>query len=188
MLKQFPEIFTFSTSHTTRAPRDGEVDGVHYYFISKQEFEEAIDREEFVEYAKVHTNYYGTSLKELDKIKKLNKICVLDIDIQGYQTIKKKNLQQNNIFITAPSIESLENRLKGRGTESLDKIKIRLENAIEEINFGLTEGNFDRVFVNDDLEETYKQILLHLSSIYPNLDIYIDTNTTTSNNNNIEKQ
>lgn len=96
-----------------------------------------------------------------------NKICILDIDIQGVQKVKVSSLDCKFIFISPPSIEELELRLRGRGTEAEDKIQIRLKTAIDEMAFGQTEGNFDAIITNNDLEVAYGEILSHLKSWYP---------------------
>lgn len=172
LLAQFPNLFGFSVSHTTRAPRPGEVDGVHYYFVTKSEFEEAVDRGDFVEYAKVHTNYYGTSFQAIEKIRSQSKICILDIDVQGVQNVKKSKLDCKYLFITPPSIKELEARLKARNTETQDKIKIRLENAVSELAYSQVEGNFDAIIVNDELDVAYQAVVSKLQEWFPELDLF----------------
>lgn len=173
LLDKFPHIFGFSVSHTTRAPREGEVDGTHYNFVSKEEFEDAIERNDFVEHAKVHTNYYGTSYQAIDKIRAQNKICILDIDIQGVQSVKRSKLDSKYMFIAPPSMKELESRLRGRNTESAEKIKIRLENAVAEIDYSKEPGAFDCVIVNDDLNETFAKVVKFLQTWFPELDLYL---------------
>eukprot|EP01040_Poterioochromonas_malhamensis_P005525 gene5525-5938_t len=172
LLSTFPDVFGFSVSHTTRAPRPGEEHGVHYFFISKPEFEESVERGDFVEYAKVHTNYYGTSFHAIDSVTKQGKVCILDIDVQGVQNVKKSKLEVKTIFIAPPSIGELEHRLRDRGTETAEKIKIRLENAVNEINYSKVPGNFDRIIVNDHIEESFNQLIETLQSWFPELDLY----------------
>ena len=173
LMSAFPNFFGFSVSHTTRAPRPGEENGVHYHFVNKTDMEEAIDRGEFIEYAKVHTNMYGTSVAAVEKVRSQGKICVLDIDVQGVQNVKKSSLEAKYIFINTPSMVELEKRLRGRGTETADKIKVRIDNAKAEIEFGTTEGNFDAVVVNDDLVQTFSTIVYTLQSWYPDFDLYV---------------
>lgn len=98
---------------------------------------------------------------------------MLDIDIQGVQNVKKSSVEAKYIFINAPSLEELERRLKGRGTETADKIKVRMENAKGEIAFGLAEGNFDAVVVNNDLEQTFVEIVNILQGWYPDFDLHL---------------
>eukprot|EP01031_Cornospumella_fuschlensis_P042692 gene42692-52163_t len=173
LIAKFPALFGFSVSHTTRPPRPGEVDGVHYFFVTKEEFEDAVEHGDFVEYAKVHTNYYGTSYQAIDKIRGQGKICILDIDVQGVQTVKKSKLDAKYMFISPPTIKELENRLRNRGTETAEKIKIRLENAVAELAYSKQEGNFDVVLVNDDLEECFTAIVQILQGWFPDLDLYL---------------
>eukprot|EP00286_Rhodomonas_abbreviata_P017444 CAMPEP_0181342936 /NCGR_PEP_ID=MMETSP1101-20121128/31290_1 /TAXON_ID=46948 /ORGANISM="Rhodomonas abbreviata, Strain Caron Lab Isolate" /LENGTH=241 /DNA_ID=CAMNT_0023454475 /DNA_START=32 /DNA_END=753 /DNA_ORIENTATION=+ len=136
LIEKFPDVFGFSVSHATRAPREGEENGVHYNFVSKSEFEEAVEKGDFVEFAKVHANYYGTSFLAVEKIRAMGKVCILDIDIQGVQNVKKSDIDCRYIFINPPSMLELEKRLTGRGTETAEKVKLRLENARGEIEYG----------------------------------------------------
>lgn len=102
IMQRFPNIFGFSVSHTTRAPRDGEENGVHYNFVSKSDMEEAIDKGEFIEYAKVHTNLYGTSFAAVEAVRKAGKICILDIDTQGVRNVKLSRYAKNLFFSHDP--------------------------------------------------------------------------------------
>ncbi|CAA6812630.1 MAG: Guanylate kinase (EC [uncultured Campylobacterales bacterium] len=157
MLKSNCENISFSISSTSRLPRDGEVEGVDYYFISKEEFEFGIKNGDFIEYAEVHGNYYGTSKRVLNEaIVKPNNILVLDIDVQGFLQLKneyKKYL--TSIFLTPPSKAILKQRLEARATDSTDSIKGRLLNALNEM---IEIDEYDYLLVNDDLKETYQKI------------------------------
>ena len=150
-----------SISMTSRAPRAGEKEGVNYYYISKEEFEERIKNDEFLEYAIVHNNqYYGTPKKEIEE--KLNKgiSIVLVIDIQGALKVKELVPDAIFIFIMPPSMEALKERLIARNTESKDKVLERFKRAYQEIN---EFKKYNYVIVNDDLNEsveTMKAILL----------------------------
>ena len=137
----------FSISHTTRKPREGEQDGVHYNFTTVDAIKEEIEAGKFVEYAEVHGNYYGTSVAAVQTVQEQGKICLLDIDIQGAQNVKKSDLDALYIFISPPSMEELEKRLRGRGTEKEDAILRRLGNAQTEMDYGAGVGNFDCVLV-----------------------------------------
>jgi guanylate kinase len=132
--------------------------------------ETAISNNEFIEYACVHTNYYGSSFKAVESVRDEGKICILDIDIQGVQNVKKSDLNCYYIFISPPSIEELESRLRGRGTETEDKIQIRMKNASDEIEYGNTPGNFDFLVSNNNLEQTVDSIIERLKIWYPNFD------------------
>ncbi|MBW5409954.1 guanylate kinase [Brachyspira hampsonii] len=145
----------FSVSHTTRTKRENEVDGKDYYFIDKEKFEEMISEGDFIEWALVHDNYYGTSFKELEKADDENNILILDIDIQGALYIKEKGIDANYIFITPPSMEILKKRLEDRGTETEESIKLRIWNAKRELEY---KGQFDIIIENDDIEEAYKKL------------------------------
>jgi len=167
IMKRYPTIFGFSVSHTTRNARPGEENGVHYNFVSKADMEAAIAKGEFIEHAHVHTNLYGTSFQAVEKVKNSGKICILDIDIQGVQSVKKSAIPCKYIFFAPPSMEELESRLRGRGTETEEKIQIRLKNAIEELNYGQQPGNFDAIIINSDLQTAIKETLSVLQSWYP---------------------
>lgn len=132
--------------------------------------EEAIARGEFIETARVHTNIYGTSYAAVQKVSSKGKICILDIDIQGVQSVKKSGMESKFIFILPPSMEELEKRLRGRATESDDMVKVRLETAIKEIEFGKSAGNFDAIIVNDDVERAYEELRSTLQTFYPGFD------------------
>ena len=173
LLDKYPNIFGFSVSHTTRPPRPGEENGVHYNFVSFAEMKSGIGRNEFVEYANVHTSMYGTSKAAILKIREQNKICILDIDMQGVQSVKKSKIDSKYVFIAPPSMEALEARLRGRGTETEDKIEIRLQNAIAECAYGTAE-NFDCVLVNDKLDETFKNLMNRIITWYPDLDLTVN--------------
>eukprot|EP01041_Mallomonas_annulata_P007778 gene7778-15914_t len=167
LMSRYPKHFGFSVSHTTRQPRPGEENGIHYNFVEKSLMEEAISRGEFIEYANVHTNIYGTSYAAVEKVQRDGKICILDIDIQGVQNVKKSSLKCKYIFIAPPSMEILEERLRGRGTETEEKVQIRLDNARGEMEFGAIPGNFDATVVNDDLEIAIQQLMDKIKSWYP---------------------
>jgi guanylate kinase len=167
LMKRLPTVFGFSVSHTTRAPRPGEVDGQHYHFVDKSAMEFSIHNGDFIEYANVHTNIYGTSYKAVTSVRSTGKICILDIDIQGVRNVKKSDLDCRYMFIAPPSFEALEERLRGRATESEDKIKLRLEAAEAEIHYGKTPGNFDAIIVNADLETAYSEVVSYLRMWYP---------------------
>ena len=145
----------YSVSSTTRAPREGEVDGVNYYFISKEEFENKINNGDFLEYNIYNNNYYGTS-KEM-VLKKMNEgINVFsEIDVNGAKNIKKLFPDAVLIYIAPPSIDVLRERLIGRGTESIEKINERLAIANEEMK---EISFYDYVVINDDLERATNEV------------------------------
>lgn len=145
----------YSVSTTTRAPREGEVNGINYFFVTKEEFEDKIKNGEFLEYNVYNNNYYGTSKKVvLDKMNKGINVFS-EIDVNGAHNIKKIFPDALLIYIAPPSIEALRERLIGRGTESIEKIEQRLEIAkkeLEEINF------YDYVVVNEDIEKATNEV------------------------------
>lgn len=169
-MKKYPNIFGFSVSHTTRAPRPGEQNEVHYHFVEKAAFEFAVRENHFIEHADVHTNLYGTSYKAVEHVRSKGKICILDIDVQGVHNVKKSQLDCRYIFVAPPSMEALESRLRGRATETEDKIKIRLDTAVEEIKYGEERGNFDMVVINETLEKAIDDVIEKLKVWYPDTD------------------
>jgi len=147
LLRHVPGLM-FSVSHTTRAPRGNEVDGESYRFISRPEFEARIARGEFLEWAEVFGNYYGTHQGVLEEARAAGQDLVLDIDVQGARQLKSKIPEAVTIFVLAPSREILEQRLRARGEDPDEVIERRLGEAAEEI------GNYtayDYVLVNQDL-------------------------------------
>ncbi len=149
--------YYFSISTTTRSPRVGEQDGVDYFFVSKEEFEEDIKMGHFLEYAEVHGNYYGTSLKPIKQAVEEGKLVIFDIDVQGHDIVRKKlNDIVTSVFITTPTLEELEKRLTSRDTDSKDVIEKRLSNAKTEIKYF---QKYDYFIINDDLEEASKQLV-----------------------------
>jgi len=160
-------MFGFSVSHTTRNPRPGEEMGIHYHFTSHDEIQKAIDDNKFIEYAEVHGNIYGTSYDSVQNVISSQKICILDIDVQGAKRVKSSMLNPYFIFIAPPSMEILEQRLRGRGTETEEAILKRLGKAMDEVTYGMAQGNFDEIIVNDDLEVSFEQIRHILERWYP---------------------
>ena len=157
--KVYKEItnYYFSISTTTRSPRDGEQHGIDYFFVTKKEFEQDIKDEQFLEYAKVHNNYYGTSLKPILKSLHEGKLVIFDIDVQGHKIVKKKlDDVTTSVFITTPTLDELRNRLTSRATDSLEVIENRLINAKSEIK---QISKYDYFIINDDLEYASKQLV-----------------------------
>ncbi|XP_064466008.1 guanylate kinase-like isoform X3 [Ornithodoros turicata] len=158
LLKDFGDYFALSVSHTTRKPRPGEVNGKDYHFISRDEMEQAIEAGDFIEYTEFSGNLYGTSKKSVRDVQEQGRICILDIEIEGVKNIKKTDLNPRYIFIKPPSMKALEERLRGRGTETEESIMKRLARASEEINYGENQGNFDLLLVNDNLKLAYNKL------------------------------
>jgi guanylate kinase len=184
--------FAFAVSHTTRKQRPGEIDGVHYHFVTMDEMEALLHpgKNYFLEQAQVHGNYYGTSWQSILNIHQIQgKHSLLDIDVQGVQRVKeliKSNLQQTNeatsedlshrklpfqiypkyVFIAPPSHEVLRERLLNRNTESTESIERRTANAIAEIQYGMSEGTFDAIIINDSLEQATQEFHTSVQRLY----------------------
>ncbi|MDN3652380.1 guanylate kinase [Thalassotalea ponticola] len=144
-----------SVSHTTRAPRPGEQDGVHYHFVSKEQFEQRIADGEFYEWAEVFGNYYGTSEAAIDAQLEQGIDVFLDIDWQGAQQVRLKKPQVTSIFICPPSISALEQRLRNRGQDSDEVIRDRMTAAKAECSH---YQEFDYIVVNDDFEQALNDL------------------------------
>lgn len=146
----------FSVSATSRAPRKGETHGKEYYFLSPEEFRRRIEAREFLEWEQVYADtYYGTPRSELARIWENGRVVVLDVDVVGGLNIKRMYPEESlAIFIMPPSIEELRARLEGRGTETPDKVDMRIAKAEREISFS---KDFDVIIVNDDLEKTVEE-------------------------------
>ncbi len=123
----------FSISMTTRKPRNGEIDGKDYYFVSQERFKEAIENDEMLEYAEFVGNYYGTLMAEVDRLRDLGKNVLLEIEVQGARQVIDKVPDSLSIFLVPPSMEELKRRIEGRQTESQDVIQERLDKARKEM-------------------------------------------------------
>ena len=139
--------FVYSVSATTRAPRPGEVDGINYHFISKQEFLGRIERGEMLEYTEYCGNYYGTPLKEAEEVLASGKNLILEIEVEGAHNVKVKYPDAVLVMLLPPSYSVQEQRLRGRGTETEEKILQRLERAKQEV---LLVSDYDYVVYNKD--------------------------------------
>ena len=155
-LKQRLPNLKIATSHTTRKIREGETQGVDYFFISKEEFESKKNNNDFLEWAKVHREYYGTSFEALDNHRQNGFDILLELDIQGVNSLRNMDFEGIYIMILPPSIEEMTKRLKKRGTETEEDIKERLKTGKEEIK---DYKKHDYVITNFEVEETVESIL-----------------------------
>ncbi len=153
--KQVPDL-QYSVSHTTRRPRAGEKDGVSYHFVSRGTFEHMIANGEFVEWAEVYGEYYGTSVWELERQLSKGRDLLLDLDVQGARNIKKFKSDAKLIFVLPPSMEELQRRLENRGTDEYNVIRKRLAKAESEIAQALF---YDYAVINDRLHEATKEMV-----------------------------
>ncbi len=148
---RFPDLYV-SVSATTREPREGEIDGIHYYFVSKQQFRDLVDSGGLLEWAVVHkTSFYGTPRKPVEDAVNAGKVVILEIDLQGARQVRLSMPEAKQLFLKPPSWEELVTRLEGRGTETLEEQRRRLETAKLELE---AEKEFDYVVVNDQLDHT----------------------------------
>jgi len=149
----------FSVSATTRKPRGSEVNGREYYFMTKEEFSRSVENGDFIEWEEVYADHmYGTLKTELDRIWKSGNHVLFDVDVKGAMNLKNVfGARAISIFIMPPSIAELERRLVGRGTDNVDKIKMRVEKAIVEMNLA---DRFDEIVVNENLDEASERLYL----------------------------
>jgi guanylate kinase len=154
LLKLVPDL-DFSISYTTRAPRGSEQNGKQYHFVSREEFEQMIRNDEFLEHANVFGNYYGTARRFLEEAKEKKHDLLLDIDVQGAEQMKRKLPEAVSIFVLPPDRKTLESRLRKRSEDTEEVIARRLVTASREI------GNYDKydyILINDDLEESIERL------------------------------
>lgn len=152
--------FVLSVSATTRKPRPTETDGVEYFFVDDYQFDRLVARDEMLEWAWVFgLNRYGTPREAVRKQQDQGKIVILEIDLDGARQVRNTAPDAVQIFIEPPSFSELESRLRGRGTETEEQLKARLETAKEEL---AAKDEFDRVFINDDLDKTIDEVLNYL--------------------------
>ena len=145
----------FSVSATTRAPREGEVDGVHYHFLSRETFREWIEQDQFLEYAEFVENSYGTPKKYVYEAMEAGQDVILDIEVQGAILVKEKMPEVVRIYLAPPSWEELERRLRARGTDSEETIQKRLNRAKEEFKLAHT---YDYFVINDTVEHAMEEL------------------------------
>ena len=150
LLQQHPHL-QFSISATTRARRPNETDGIDYHFITVDDFKEKIERGEFIEWEEVyHNGFYGTLKAEIERIWKMNKVVVFDVDVEGGLNIKQQfGNRLLAVFVMPPSIEVLHQRLKARSTETNDSLSMRIRKADHELTYAY---RFDKIIINDDLD------------------------------------
>lgn len=167
LIKRLKEEFRdlhWSVSFTTRPIREGEVDGKHYFYISKEEFLKKKDQGDFIEWAEVHGNYYGTSKGFVESKVNHGYSLLFDLDVQGTDNMKDiYGDEAHAIFIAPPDIDTLEKRLRGRGTDHDDVIRLRLNNAKEELK---RQRDYDYLVVNDELEQAYQDLKAVVESIF----------------------
>ena len=155
LMEEHPDIYALSISATTRAPRPGEAHGREYFFVSTEEFESMIARQELIEYARYVNNYYGTPREYVSRQLALGKDVILEIEIQGALKVKEAFPDTLLLFVTPPSAAELENRLRGRGTESDEVVCSRLKRAVEESEY---MENYDYILINDNLDTCVREM------------------------------
>ncbi len=154
-LRQRMKDIVYSVSVTTRAPRAGEVDGVNYFFRTKQEFERMIEQDELLEWAEYVGNYYGTPRRFVEETLASGRDVILEIEVQGAMQVKRKFPQGIFLFLAPPDLEELKNRIVGRGTENEEAVRKRMEAALAELEL---MNQYDYVVVNDEVGQACRRI------------------------------
>ena len=154
LLASNPNLY-FSVSATTRQPRHGEVDGVHYHFLSREQFQQWIAEDAFLEHAEFVGNYYGTPKKYVDAAMDQGRDVILDIEIQGAEQVHQQRPEAVRIYVAPPSWAELERRLIGRGTEDMEKVRSRLERGKQEF---AAASSFDYFVINDTVDNAVTEI------------------------------
>lgn len=162
VIREFPDL-VYSISATTRKPREGEIDGIHYFFKTREEFQRMITENALVEWNEVHGNFYGTPKSFVEKTLSEGKRILFDLDVFGKVNFDKVYPEAVGILILPPSIKVLEERLRHRATDSEEVIELRLANAQKEIAFAKERGKYEYTIVNDDLEKAAGQLRKILS-------------------------
>lgn len=160
VIERIPDAWV-SVSATTRKPRPGEVEGIHYYFLDVDHFEELVRQEGFLEWAQVHGNYYGTLKDKVLEHMRQGQQVILEIDVQGAFQVRKALPQAHLVFIEPPSLEELDRRLHARGTEPEDVISSRMETAKVEL---AQKMEYDVQVVNDDLSQAVDELVSYINS------------------------
>lgn len=155
VLKRLPDL-SYSVSYTTRKPRDGEVNGSQYFFVTREQFSQMIERNDFLEWANVHGHLYGTSRDQVSHDVSHGRDIVLEVDVQGAASIRKLVSDAVSVFILPPSLTVLRERLVARGTDSPAELEVRLRNAPQELKAYKT---FDYVIINDDVDRAAEQLI-----------------------------
>lgn len=155
----------YSISVTTRPPRRGEIDGLHYFFTGEEEFKRRIDRNEFAEWAVVHGHYYGTPRQCIDSTVAAGRHIIMDIDVAGKKKFDCVYPEAIGILILPPDMDALERRLRARKSDDEPTIRLRLANAAKEITFAKTEGKYEYTIINDDLEKAKRETVRLVASL-----------------------
>ncbi|KAF2256593.1 guanylate kinase [Trematosphaeria pertusa] len=161
LFEEFPDKFGFSISHTTRSPRASEKHGREYHFVTKEEFLDLVDQNGFIEHAQFGGNHYGTSIKAVEDIAEQGRICILDIEMEGVKQVAMHPTfpRPRFLFLSPPSEEVLEQRLRGRASDKEEAIQKRLKQSKVEMEFAKSpEAPHDKIVVNDDLDKAYQEV------------------------------
>lgn len=162
VLKKHPDV-KLSVSCTTRAPRPGEIDGVHYHFVTDERFDELVSQDAFYEWAHVHQNRYGTLKSVVKEMLEQGSDLILEIDVQGCLQVLKQDKDAVGIFVSPPSRENLEKRLRNRGTESEESIRVRLNNVAGEV---ATAYKYDYVIIHQDWSDVPNALEIAADEVY----------------------
>ena len=166
LFSKYPSKFGFSVSHTTRSPRAGEQNHIDYSFVDQSSFDSLVASNSFIEHASFSANSYGTSKAAVDAVHKQNKICVLDVELNGIKSIKNLDIPAVFIFIAPPTFDHLESRLRARGTETESSLQKRLNTAKSELEYA-QGGHHDVVIVNQNVDDAFNELDLFVRKNWP---------------------
>jgi guanylate kinase len=166
LMERNPDAFQFPVETTTRTPKKEEKDGVHFNFVSSEQFQTMITNGEFLTYRQVYQNWYGTTLAAFDKVRRRNKICLMDTDVATTDLVRASSLESKYLFIAPKSVDALEKRLRKINRDTDVIIARKIEQAMEDMTKGTEEGLFDEVVTNDNLEACYRDTAFTLLSWY----------------------
>uniref|UniRef100_A0A7S2RVI6 Guanylate kinase-like domain-containing protein n=1 Tax=Mucochytrium quahogii TaxID=96639 RepID=A0A7S2RVI6_9STRA len=170
LLADYPKLFSFGISHTTRSLRESEVDGVHYIKTTKEQMERDVREGKFAEHARIHDELYGTSFSTLEAIQNQGKIALLDVDLHGVRSIKATDLDSKCVGIVPPTFDILEERLRDRKSETEEEIQLRLERALMEIEFCNNDPLVDELIINfNSWTHSYPLLKGHIQEWWPDV-------------------
>lgn len=171
LIEKYPRVFAKPIETTTRVAKEVEVNGEDFYFVEEIEFQAIKERNEFIEWKPVYQNFYGTTIAAVELVIDSGRICILDLEFERIQKYKDSPLDNKIMFIAPPSMDVLEDRLNGSRRYNAGAIEEKMEDAIEQMEFGCTEGNFDGVLYNDELEPSFHELIYELIQWYVSADI-----------------
>ena len=166
LIAKYPGVFGYSVSHTTRKPRSGEQQGVHYNFVSVSDFHQLEAEGDFIETSEFAGNLYGTSLGAIRSVENKNLICLLDLEVNGIKEMKEKQIPGKFIFVKPPTMKDLEARLRRKNDDGEEMIAKRLEKATEAFEYAAIPGSYDLIVVNDSQDTAFSMLEHYVEQVW----------------------